>query len=97
VSNSPEINLKINNIIYDSRSNASIIVNKLNDYFLTMGDHNNKRPNNKNKYNTNNSSCSLYLRKITNSELNKIITDMNNDSAPGLDGIVIKNLKYFHK
>ncbi|VVC36760.1 Reverse transcriptase domain [Cinara cedri] len=63
-----------------------------------MGDHNNKRPDKKIEYNTNNPSCSLYLRKITKTELCKIITDTNNDSAPGPDGIsinVIKKLKDF--
>ncbi|KAL4089448.1 hypothetical protein QTP88_024483 [Uroleucon formosanum] len=48
VAKSPEINLKINNIIYDSRTNASIISNKLNDYFLTMGDLNDNISNKEN-------------------------------------------------
>lgn len=63
-----------------------------------MSDHSENRPNEKNEYNTNNPPCSLYLRKITKSELCKIITDMNSDSVAGLDGIsinVIKNLKHF--
>jgi len=76
MSNPPEINLKTNNIIYDSKSNASIIMNKLNNNFLTMGDHDDNRPNKKNEYNTNNPSCSLYLRKITKTELSKIITNI---------------------
>lgn len=92
MSNLKEINLKINNIIYNSRSNASIITKKLNDYFLTMGDHNDNRPNKENDYSTDGPSCSLYLRKITKTELYKIITDMNNDSAPGSDSISIKNV-----
>jgi len=98
VAKSPEINLKINNIIYDSRTNASIITNKLNDCFLTMGDLNDNISNKEYEYNTNNPSCSLYLRKITRTELYKIITNMKNDSAPGPDTIsinVIKNLKDF--
>ncbi|KAL4101148.1 hypothetical protein QTP88_021176 [Uroleucon formosanum] len=55
-------------------TNASIISNKLNDYFLTMGDLNDYISNKENEYNTNNPSCSSYLRKITRTELYKIIT-----------------------
>ncbi|KAF0747826.1 Uncharacterized protein FWK35_00018234 [Aphis craccivora] len=55
----------------------------------SLTDHDDNRPNKKNKYNTNNPLCSLYLRKITKTELCKIITNMNNDSFPGLDGISI--------
>jgi hypothetical protein len=98
VAKSPEINLKINNITYNFRTNASIITNKLNDFFLTMGDLNGNISNKEIEYNNNNPSCSLYLRKITRTEIYKIITDMKNDSAPGPDTIsinVIKNIKDF--
>lgn len=52
-----------------------------------MGDLNDNRPNKENEYNTNIPSCSLYLRKITKTEIYKIITDTNNNSAPGSDRI----------
>lgn len=41
-----EINLKTNNISYDYKSDPKLITNKFNEYFLSMGNHNDNRHSN---------------------------------------------------
>jgi len=48
---------------------------------------------NHNNYNFNNPVGSLNLRKITKNEICNIISNMKNDSAPGIDGISINVIK----
>lgn len=62
-----------------------------------MGNHKESNTINQNPNISNNQSHLLYLRKITKTEISNIISNMKNDSAPGIDGISINVTKKFNK
>jgi len=96
-SNPSNIRLNINNSTYDSNTDPLILANEFNNYFLKMGNHKESNTINQNSNISNNQSHSLYLRKITKTEISNIISNMKNDSAPGIDGISINVIKKFNK
>lgn len=62
-----------------------------------MGNHKKSNTINENPNISNNQSHLLYFRKITKTEISNIISNMKNDSAPGIDGISINVINKFNK
>lgn len=96
-SDTAEISLKLNNITYNSIYHPSLIANKFNDHFLSMGNHSIKSNVNNNNRIIANPCSSLYFRKISNIEILNIISNMKKDAAAGFDGLSINVLKHIKK